>query len=66
MLITRCGKYYHVLSNYDNGDEVILNPLISRGCRQLRLGDFRIIYQINQEANIVLIIRIGNRKEVYD
>ncbi len=35
------------------------------GCRSLREGDFRIIYEIYRESGIVLLIRVGDRKEVY-
>jgi mRNA interferase RelE/StbE len=34
-----------------------------KGCRRLRVGDYRVIYVIEKE--IVLIVKIGHRKEVY-
>jgi len=34
-----------------------------KGCRRLRVGDYRIIYVIEKE--VVLIVKIGHRKEVY-
>ena len=34
------------------------------GLRRLRVGDWRIIYRIN--GNVVEIIKIGNRKDVYE
>ena len=37
-----------------------------KGCRRLRVGDYRIIYKIEELSRIVLIVKIGNRKEVYD
>lgn len=36
-----------------------------KGARRLRVGDYRVIYRI-ESANVVLIIKIGHRKEVYD
>jgi mRNA interferase RelE/StbE len=36
-----------------------------KGCRRLRVGDYRIIYKIEEASKIVLILKIGNRKEVY-
>ncbi len=36
-----------------------------KGCRRLRVGDYRIIYQI-EEPETVLIVKIGHRKEVYE
>lgn len=35
------------------------------GHRRLRVGDYRIIYRINQEKNLVTIIGIKHRKDVY-
>jgi len=32
---------------------------------RIRKGDFRIIYKIEDEALIVTIVRVGNRKDVY-
>ena len=34
-----------------------------KGHRKLRVGDYRIIYRI--EANDIIILKIGHRKEVY-
>ncbi len=34
-----------------------------KGCRRLRVGNYRIIYVVEQET--VLIVKIGHRKEVY-
>ncbi len=33
---------------------------------KLRVGDYRIIYQIEQKEVIVLVVKIGHRREVYD
>lgn len=35
-----------------------------KGYRKLRMGDYRVIYRIDKENIIILII--GNRKDVYD
>jgi mRNA interferase RelE/StbE len=35
------------------------------GCRSIREGDFRIIYEVFQKQRAVLIIRVGDRKEIY-
>ena len=32
---------------------------------RLRVGDYRIIYQIQDKLLLVLVVRMGNRKEVY-
>ena len=44
------------------------------GCKKLtavdawriRVGDYRVIYQIYDDRLIVLVVRIGHRREVYD
>lgn len=33
---------------------------------RIRSGDYRIIYQILKNRLIILVLRIGNRKEVYE
>lgn len=37
-----------------------------KGLRRLRVGDFRVIFQIDAKANLVLIVKIGHRKDIYD
>ena len=32
---------------------------------RIRKGDFRIIYQIEDDALIVTVVRVGNRRDVY-
>jgi len=32
---------------------------------RLRVGDFRILYEIREQEVIVLVVRIGHRREVY-
>ncbi len=36
-----------------------------KGLHRIRAGDYRIIYQIRDEVLVVLIVRIGHRREVY-
>ncbi len=33
---------------------------------RLRQGDYRVIYEINEESREVTVIKIGHRREVYD
>jgi mRNA interferase RelE/StbE len=35
------------------------------GFMRVRLGDYRIIYQVVDDHPIVLVVRIGHRREVY-
>lgn len=37
-----------------------------KGLRRLRVGNYRIIFKIDEEEQTVLIVKIGHRKEVYD
>ena len=37
-----------------------------KGLRRLRVGDYRVIFQIDQPRQIVLVVKIGHRKEVYE
>lgn len=48
------------------------NPLAGKplkgsklGCYSLREGDFRIIYELHAQKHIILLIRVGDRKEFY-
>ena len=36
------------------------------GLWKLRIGDYRVIYQIRDSELVVLVIRIGHRKNIYD
>jgi mRNA interferase RelE/StbE len=39
--------------------------LSARPAWRIRMGDYRIIYEINDEQTYILIIAIGHRREVY-
>ena len=36
-----------------------------KGCYSLRVGEYRIIYEVYPSKKIVYIIRIGHRKDIY-
>lgn len=36
-----------------------------KGLYRWRSGKFRIVYEIQQEALVVLVLRIGHRKDIY-
>ena len=42
-------------------------PLMGKDIAQfrLRIGDYRVLYDIYDEDKIVLILRIGHRKDIY-
>ncbi|HSH80929.1 MAG TPA: type II toxin-antitoxin system RelE/ParE family toxin [Herpetosiphonaceae bacterium] len=43
------------------------------GCKKLegqdawriRIGDYRVIYEINERALVVTVVKVGNRRDVY-
>jgi mRNA interferase RelE/StbE len=37
-----------------------------KGLRRLRVGDYRVIFQIDEKSQTVLIVKIGHRREVYE
>jgi mRNA interferase RelE/StbE len=37
-----------------------------KGLRRLRVGDYRIIFQVETDGKTVLIVKIGHRREIYD
>ena len=36
-----------------------------RGLRRLRVGDYRIVYEVATRELVVLVVRIGHRRDVY-
>lgn len=41
-------------------------PLRGRDGYRIRIGDFRVLYKVDDSAKEVRILRIGDRKDVYD
>jgi mRNA interferase RelE/StbE len=37
-----------------------------RGHRRLRVGDYRVVYRIDPDINIVIIVAIKHRKDIYE
>jgi mRNA interferase RelE/StbE len=35
------------------------------GLRRIRVGNYRVIYEVNNSELVVLVVRIGHRREVY-
>ena len=53
-------------------DRLAENPFLGsvlkgdlRGLRRLRLGDYRVLYEIRNDELVVLVVRIAHRREVY-
>ena len=36
-----------------------------RGLRRLRIGDYRVLYEVQHGELIVLVVRVAHRREVY-
>ena len=52
----------------ENFEQVNPQPLTAElsGFFKLRVGDYRVIYELNCEEKIIFIDRIGHRREVYN
>ena len=37
----------------------------NRGLRRIRVGDYRIVYEVLDDALVVLVVRVEHRREVY-
>jgi len=35
------------------------------GLRRIRVGDFRVVYEVRETELVVLVVRVGHRREVY-
>ena len=53
-------------------DSLVENPLAGsplkgglRGLRRLRVGDYRVIYEVLDGELIVLVVRVSHRREAY-
>ncbi len=60
----RIGKKIELLKNNPMLGESLIGNL--SGLKRLRVGDYRIIYQIKNEQLIILILDIGHRKNIYE
>jgi mRNA interferase RelE/StbE len=60
----RVGRKIESLADDPRPPGVKMLSLEERICR-LRVGDFRILYQVNDKVLTILVIAIGHRREVY-
>ena len=55
-------------------DELAVNPyppdslklVGGDGQRRVRVGDYRIIYSVDDQGLIVTVLKLGHRREIYD
>ena len=53
-------------------DRLAENPFLGnvlkgdlRGLRRLRLGDYRVLYEVRRDELVVLVVRVAHRREAY-
>lgn len=51
----------------ENLEEITPEPLggALKGLFKLRVGDYRVIYSINQRQNLIIVHLVGHRREIY-
>ncbi|MCP4421542.1 MAG: type II toxin-antitoxin system RelE/ParE family toxin [Chloroflexi bacterium] len=51
----------------ENVDAITLMPLKGEwaGFFKLRVGDYRVLYEIIEEESLIFVLRIGHRREIY-
>lgn len=42
-----------------------VRPMVGSTAWRLRVGNYRVIYDINDQVVLVLILKVGHRKDVY-
>jgi mRNA interferase RelE/StbE len=52
----------------ENFDSLRPEPLTGpfSGLLKMRVGDYRLIYQVNRETKILTVRLVGHRREIYD
>jgi len=53
-------------------DRLAENPFLGnalkgelRGLRRLRVGDYRVVYELRDDMLVVLVVRVAHRREAY-
>ena len=49
----------------DNPRPISSKKLINEELYRIRIGNYRLLYEINDERMVVLIVKTGHRKDVY-
>ena len=42
-----------------------VKKLVGRGYWRIRVGDYRLVYEIHEQEVLVMVIRVAHRKDVY-
>ena len=59
-IVEKIDSFAENLPNPDNTKMKGNNPF-----HKVRVGDYRIIYEIQNDILLVLVVKIGNRKDIY-
>ncbi len=53
-------------------DQLPANPWVGKllkgelsGLRRIRVGDYRVVYEIHEQQVVILVVRVAHRKDVY-
>ena len=68
-LVTK-KRIERIIQDFDRADTIIniknVKKLVGfKSYYRIRIGDYRVIYQINDKDLSILIVRIGHRREIY-
>lgn len=60
---------YRIINAIDQlGDNPAAGSILKgefSGLRRIRVGNYRVVYEVQDQQLIILVIRIGHRKEIY-
>lgn len=61
-------RIFKAIERLARAPEVIGEPLRHdlKGFYKLRIGDWRVIYEVRHNELIILVVKVGHRREVYD
>ena len=62
----KTAEALHLLSQNPYSELLKIKKLKgAEGLYRIRLGDYRVVYEIRDERLVVIVIKIGHRREVY-
>ncbi|MGC8561639.1 MAG: type II toxin-antitoxin system RelE family toxin [Thermoplasmata archaeon] len=59
-------RIYSKVDQLKEKPEILLERLVNPPCYRLRVGDYRIILDIQNEVLRILTLKVGHRSAVYD
>ena len=60
------GRIVNSLERISIRPESYLERIVGNPFYKLRVGDYRVIVEIEHEKLIILVIKVGHRKNIYD